>query len=61
MLISLIGLTIADTVQNAKGPLLIEIDRSPGSALGLSLCHSKHNGKRCVCVETIQPMSLADR
>ncbi|WAR26106.1 GRIP1-like protein [Mya arenaria] len=53
--------SVIDTVQKATGPLLIEIDKTPGAALGLSLSHARHNGKQCVCIENIRPMSIADR
>lgn len=40
---------------------MIEIDRAPGAALGISLTHAKYNNKRCVCIEKIQAMSMSDR
>ena len=50
-----------DAVEQASGPLLVEIDKTPGSALGILLTHSAYQGKACVCVESIRPMSVADR
>ncbi|XP_041347571.1 glutamate receptor-interacting protein 1-like [Gigantopelta aegis] len=53
--------SVMDSVQNASGPLLIEIDKIPGSALGIALSQSSHEGRSCVCVDVIRPMSIADR
>lgn len=50
-----------DAVEHASGPLLVEIDKVPGSALGIALTHSSYQRKACVCVESIRPMSIADR
>ncbi|KAL8608811.1 hypothetical protein ACOMHN_051416 [Nucella lapillus] len=52
---------VMDAVEQASGPLLIEIDKTPGSALGIVLTHSSYQAKACVCVESIRPMSVADR
>ncbi|XP_067683698.1 glutamate receptor-interacting protein 1-like isoform X1 [Haliotis asinina] len=53
--------SVMESVQNANGPLLVEIDTTPGSHLGITLSQSAHQGRRCVCVDTITPMSVADR
>ncbi|KAL3851671.1 hypothetical protein ACJMK2_015398 [Sinanodonta woodiana] len=53
--------SIIDAVQKATGPLLIEIDKTPGAALGISLSHARHQGHHCVCIDSIRPMSVADR
>lgn len=50
-----------EAVKNASGPLLIEIDKIPGVALGLALGPSSYQGKRCLCINELQPMSIADR
>ncbi|XP_076447578.1 glutamate receptor-interacting protein 2-like isoform X2 [Babylonia areolata] len=52
---------VMDAVEQASGPLLVEIDKTPGAALGIVLTHSSYQGKACVCVESIRPMSVADR
>lgn len=52
---------VMDAVENASGPLLVEIDKTPGAALGIVLAQSSYQGKSCVCVESIRPMSVADR
>nr|KAG5708494.1 hypothetical protein BaRGS_026221 [Batillaria attramentaria] len=54
-------IAVMDAVENASGPLLVEIDKTPGSVLGIVLAHSSYQGKACVCVESIRPMSVADR
>ncbi|XP_050413051.1 glutamate receptor-interacting protein 2 isoform X3 [Patella vulgata] len=53
--------SVMEAVQNANGPLLVEIDKSPGSSLGINLSQSSHMGRRCVCVDCIHSMSVADR
>ena len=53
--------SVTEAVQKATGPLLIELDKTPGAALGISLSHARHKGKHCVCIDSIRPMSVADR
>ncbi|XP_045164532.2 glutamate receptor-interacting protein 1-like isoform X2 [Mercenaria mercenaria] len=53
--------SVIDAVQKASGPLLIEIDKTPGAALGITLSHGRHKGKHCVCIDSIRSMSMADR
>lgn len=60
-LISMYNLSELDAVDNASGPLLIEVDRLPGTDLGLSLSPVTYQSKSCLCVDTIQPMRNADR
>ena len=52
---------VTEAVQKATGPLLIELDKTPGAALGISLSHARHKGKHCVCIDSIRPASIADR
>ena len=52
---------VPEAVQKATGPLLIELDKTPGAALGISLSHARHKGKHCVCIDSIRPASIADR
>lgn len=54
-------ISVLDAVQKAAGPLLIEIDKTPGSCLGITLSRARHKGKQCVCIDSIKPMSIADR
>ncbi|KAK3104164.1 hypothetical protein FSP39_024955 [Pinctada imbricata] len=53
--------SIMDVVRNAQGPLLVEIDKPPGCDLGIGLAQTSHKGVRCLCVESVHPMSTADR
>lgn len=53
--------SVMDAVQNATGPLLVEIEKIPGVSLGIGLAHSVRNGKRSICIESVAPMGIADR
>ncbi|XP_064605034.1 glutamate receptor-interacting protein 1-like isoform X3 [Liolophura sinensis] len=53
--------SVMSAVQNATGPLLVEIDKTPGSSLGIDLSQSSYQNRRCVCVDRIKPASVADR
>lgn len=55
------SLLFTDTIKNATGPLLVEIGRVPGTSLGLGLSQTSHQGKWCLSIDGIDPMSLADR
>ena len=50
-----------DAVERAAGPLLVEIDKASGSALGLSVGSTLLRGKPVICIEHIEPASIADR
>ena len=52
---------ISEVVKNAQGPLLIEIDKPPGMNLGIELTQTSHKGRACLSVESITPMTTADR
>ncbi|GFN84600.1 hypothetical protein PoB_001110600 [Plakobranchus ocellatus] len=52
---------VQDVVQSASGPVTIKLERSPGTCVGISLCHSEHDGHACLEVDHVQPMSVADR
>ncbi|XP_063443888.1 glutamate receptor-interacting protein 2-like isoform X1 [Mytilus trossulus] len=54
-------MSVIDTIKNATGPLLVEIGRVPGTSLGLGLSQTSHQGKWCLSIDGIDPMSLADR
>nr|XP_022296819.1 glutamate receptor-interacting protein 1-like isoform X3 [Crassostrea virginica] len=53
--------SLMEAVNNAQGPLLIEIDKLPGMKLGVHLTQTTHQGKPCLCIDHIDPMSIADR
>ena len=52
-----------DSIKNSSGPLLIEIEKSPGSSIGIKLTMAKSsmNGKNQILVESVKPASIADR
>ncbi|KAJ7316937.1 hypothetical protein JRQ81_003099, partial [Phrynocephalus forsythii] len=53
--------TIMDSVANASGPLLVEIAKTPGSALGITLATSMHRNKQVIMIDKIKPASVVDR
>uniref|UniRef100_A0A670I6F0 Glutamate receptor interacting protein 2 n=1 Tax=Podarcis muralis TaxID=64176 RepID=A0A670I6F0_PODMU len=53
--------TIMDTVANASGPLLVEIAKTPGSALGITLATNTHRNKQVIVIDKIKPASVVDR
>lgn len=50
-----------DSLSNASGPLLVEISRSPGSCLGLSLTSANHCNQQVIVVERVRSGSVVDR
>jgi hypothetical protein len=51
-----------DSIKNSNGPLLIEIEKSPGSSIGIKLNQVKNsNNKNQINVESVKPASIADR
>ncbi|XP_071960184.1 glutamate receptor-interacting protein 2-like [Antedon mediterranea] len=53
--------SVMDAVTNANGPLLIEVAKTPGAHLGVSLNSTMRAGKPCVVIDSIKPASIADR
>ncbi|XP_076864539.1 glutamate receptor-interacting protein 2 isoform X3 [Brachyhypopomus gauderio] len=53
--------TIMDTVTNASGPLLVEIAKSPGSSLGITLTAATHRNKSVIIIDKIKAASVVDR
>ncbi|XP_061474423.1 glutamate receptor-interacting protein 2 isoform X6 [Rhineura floridana] len=53
--------SIMDTVANASGPLLVEIAKTPGSALGITLATNTHRNKQVIVIDKIKPASVVDR
>lgn len=51
----------ADTVANASGPLLVEIAKTPGSTLGITLTTTTHRNKQVIVIDKIKPASVVDR
>ncbi|KAM8758936.1 glutamate receptor-interacting protein 2 isoform 2-T2 [Rhynchonycteris naso] len=52
---------IPDTVANASGPLIVEITKTPGSALGISLTTGSYRNKPVITIDRIKPASVVDR
>uniref|UniRef100_A0A7N6BFI2 PDZ domain-containing protein n=1 Tax=Anabas testudineus TaxID=64144 RepID=A0A7N6BFI2_ANATE len=53
--------TIMDTVANASGPLLVEIAKSPGATLGITLTSASHRSKQVIVIDRVKPGSVVDR
>uniref|UniRef100_A0A3Q3AUU7 Glutamate receptor interacting protein 2b n=1 Tax=Kryptolebias marmoratus TaxID=37003 RepID=A0A3Q3AUU7_KRYMA len=54
-------ITIMDTVTNASGPLLVEIAKSPGATLGITLTSANHRNKQVIVIDRVKPASVVDR
>ena len=39
----------------------MEIDKTPGSSLGITLGTGQYKGSPVICIESIRPASIADR
>ena len=55
------SVSIVDQVQNATGPLLIEVAKPPGSTLGITLSISIINQRHCIVISDVRSASIADR
>ena len=55
------SVSIVDQVQNATGPLLIEVAKPPGSSLGIALSISIINQRHCIVISEVRAASIADR
>uniref|UniRef100_A0A3Q3M998 Glutamate receptor interacting protein 2b n=1 Tax=Mastacembelus armatus TaxID=205130 RepID=A0A3Q3M998_9TELE len=53
--------TIMDTLANASGPLLVEIAKSPGATLGITLTSANHRNKQVIVIDRVKPGSVVDR
>ncbi|XP_036067830.1 glutamate receptor-interacting protein 2 isoform X1 [Oryzias melastigma] len=53
--------TIMGTVTNASGPLLVEIVKSPGATLGITLTSASHRNKQVIVIDRVKPGSVVDR
>lgn len=51
----------SDTVTNASGPLLVEIAKSPGATLGITLTSANHRNKQVIVIDRVKPGSVVDR
>ncbi|XP_072307848.1 glutamate receptor-interacting protein 2 [Eucyclogobius newberryi] len=53
--------TIMDTMANASGPLLVEIAKSPGAMLGITLTSTTHRNKPVIIIDRVKAGSVVDR
>lgn len=51
----------AEAVRNATGPLLIEVAKTPGASLGVTLSAVSKGSKSVVVIDAVKPASIADR
>lgn len=54
-------LILTDSVATASGPLLVEVAKTPGAALGVALSTSMCCNKQVIVIDKIKPASIADR
>ncbi|XP_075430743.1 glutamate receptor-interacting protein 2 isoform X4 [Ascaphus truei] len=52
---------LMDTVTNASGPLLVEIAKTPGSTLGISLSTGTQRNKQVIVIDKVKPASVVER
>lgn len=52
---------LSDSVTNASGPLLVEMSRSPGATLGITLSAATHRNKQVIIIDKIKAASVVDR
>ncbi|MEE6515603.1 hypothetical protein FKM82_024488 [Ascaphus truei] len=52
---------LSDTVTNASGPLLVEIAKTPGSTLGISLSTGTQRNKQVIVIDKVKPASVVER
>lgn len=51
----------SEAVQQASGPLLVEIVKSPSASLGISLTTTIYRSKQVVIIDKIKAASVAER
>ncbi|KAM7401587.1 hypothetical protein PAMP_016892 [Pampus punctatissimus] len=47
-----------NTVTNASGPLLVEIVKTPGATLGITLTSASHRNKQVIVIDRVKPGSV---
>ncbi|XP_047474021.1 glutamate receptor-interacting protein 2-like isoform X4 [Penaeus chinensis] len=52
--------SVMENVRSSGGPLLVEIERAPGTSLGITLTHA-HPDPNAIIIETIRTASIAER
>ncbi|XP_048789885.1 glutamate receptor-interacting protein 1 isoform X8 [Lagopus muta] len=53
--------SVMDSVSTASGPLLVEVAKTPGAALGVALSTSMCCNKQVIVIDKIKSASIADR
>ncbi|XP_022107281.1 glutamate receptor-interacting protein 1-like isoform X2 [Acanthaster planci] len=53
--------SIMEAVRNATGPLLVEVAKTPGANLGVTLSALNKNSKSILVIDAVKPASIADR
>ncbi|KAM6145059.1 glutamate receptor-interacting protein 1 isoform 1-T1 [Phoenicopterus ruber ruber] len=53
--------SVMDSVSTASGPLLVEVAKTPGAALGVALTTSMCCNKQVIVIDKIKSASIADR
>lgn len=61
MSLHLLRLVLSEAVQQASGPLLVEIVKSPSASLGISLTTTVYRSKQVVIIDKIKAASVAER
>lgn len=54
-------LFVSEAVQQASGPLLVEIVKSPSASLGISLTTTIYRGKQVLIIDKIKAASVVER
>lgn len=57
----LCALSVSEAVQQASGPLLVEIVKSPPASLGISLTTTMYRSKQVIIIDKIKAASVAER
>ncbi|XP_035988669.1 glutamate receptor-interacting protein 2 isoform X1 [Fundulus heteroclitus] len=53
--------SVMEAVQQASGPLLVEIAKGPSASLGISLTTTIYRGKQVIIIDKIKPAGVAER
>ncbi|XP_037539990.1 glutamate receptor-interacting protein 2-like [Nematolebias whitei] len=53
--------SVMEAVQQASGPLLVEILKGPSTSLGISLATTLYRNKQVIIIDKIKPASVAER
>ncbi|XP_043984107.1 glutamate receptor-interacting protein 2-like isoform X2 [Gambusia affinis] len=54
-------ISVMEAVQQASGPLLVEIVKGPSASLGISLTTTTYRNKQVIVIDKIKPASVAER